>query len=70
MINDRGTHKAGRLNIKKSLGPRIIIQPNPVLIVGCYDQSDRPNIVAVAWGNLLLQTAVRCHIAQAVNIQR
>ena len=38
--------------MKKSLGPRALIQPNPVLIVGSYDQSDRPNIMAVAWGGI------------------
>ncbi len=38
--------------MKKSIGPRAIIQPNPVLIVGSYDQNDRPNIMAVAWGGI------------------
>ena len=38
--------------MKKSLGPRALIQPNPVLIIGSYDQSDRPNIMAVAWGGI------------------
>jgi flavin reductase (DIM6/NTAB) family NADH-FMN oxidoreductase RutF len=38
--------------MKTSIGPRAIIQPNPVLIVGSYDQYDRPNIMAVAWGGI------------------
>jgi flavin reductase (DIM6/NTAB) family NADH-FMN oxidoreductase RutF len=38
--------------MKKSLGPRALIQPNPVLIVGSYDQNDQPNIMAVAWGGI------------------
>jgi len=38
--------------MKKSLGPRALIQPNPVLIVGSYDQNKRPNIMAVAWGGI------------------
>ena len=38
--------------MKTSIGPRAIIQPNPVLIVGSYDQNDRPNIMAVAWGGI------------------
>ena len=38
--------------MKKSIGPHAIIQPNPVLIIGSYDQNDRPNIMAVAWGGI------------------
>jgi len=38
--------------MKKSLGPRALIQPNPVLIVGSYDQNERPNIMTVAWGGI------------------
>ncbi len=38
--------------MKKSIGPRAIIQPNPVLIIGSYDQSGRPNIMTVAWGGI------------------
>ena len=38
--------------MKKSIGPRAIIQPNPVLIIGSYDQNGRPNIMAVAWGGI------------------
>ena len=54
--------------MKKSIGPHAIIQPNPVLIIGSYDQNDRPNIMAVAWGgNLLQQTSVCRDIAQAGN---
>ncbi len=38
--------------MKKSLGPRAIIQPNPVLIVGSYDQNGTANIMAAAWGGI------------------
>ncbi len=38
--------------MKKSLGPRAIIQPNPVLIVGSYDKHSRANIMAAAWGGI------------------
>ena len=38
--------------MKKSLGPRAIIQPNPVLIVGSYDQKGTANIMAAAWGGI------------------
>jgi flavin reductase (DIM6/NTAB) family NADH-FMN oxidoreductase RutF len=41
-----------RLIMKKSIGPRAIIQPNPVLIIGSYDQNGQANIMAVAWGGI------------------
>jgi flavin reductase (DIM6/NTAB) family NADH-FMN oxidoreductase RutF len=42
--------------MKKSIGPRAVIQPNPVLIVGSYDQNGRANIMAVAWGGICCST--------------
>jgi flavin reductase (DIM6/NTAB) family NADH-FMN oxidoreductase RutF len=38
--------------MKKSLGPKTIIHPTPVLIVGTYDQAGKPNAAAVAWGGI------------------
>ena len=38
--------------MKKSLGPRTIIFPTPVLIVGTYDGEGKPNAAAVAWGGI------------------
>jgi len=38
--------------MKKSIGPRTIIQPNPVLIIGSYDPSGQPNIMTAAWGGI------------------
>ena len=38
--------------MKKSIGPRTIIQPNPVLVVGSYDSNLQANIMAVAWGGI------------------
>ena len=38
--------------MKQSIGPRALIQPNPVLIVGSYDQNGRANIMAAAWGGI------------------
>jgi len=38
--------------MKKSIGPRAIIQPNPVLIIGSYDQNSQANMMAVAWGGI------------------
>ena len=33
--------------MKKSIGPQAIIQPNPVLIIGSYDQNGLPDIAKV-----------------------
>lgn len=38
--------------MKKSLGARTIIYPTPVLIIGTYDNQERPNLAAVAWGGI------------------
>ena len=35
-----------------SLGPQAFISPAPVLLVGTYDASGRPNIMTSAWGGL------------------
>jgi len=36
--------------MKKSIGAKPLIQPNPVFIVGSYDEKGNPNIMTVAWG--------------------
>ncbi len=38
--------------MKKSLGPRPILYPTPVLAVGTYDKDDKPNVMIVAWGGI------------------
>lgn len=38
--------------MKKSLGAKTIIYPAPVLLVGTYDEDNRPNIMAAAWGGI------------------
>lgn len=38
--------------MKKSLGPKTLLYPAPVLIVGSYDSSGRANAAAVAWGGV------------------
>ena len=38
--------------MKKSLGPKTIIYPAPVLIIGTYDKDGKPNAMNVAWGGL------------------
>ncbi len=38
--------------MKKSLGAKTIVYPTPVLIVGTYDKTGKPNAMNVAWGGL------------------
>lgn len=38
--------------MKTSIGPRTILYPTPVLIVGTYDAEGRPNIMNAAWGGI------------------
>lgn len=38
--------------MKTSLGPKPIVYPTPVFIVGTYDADGRPNAMAVAWGGI------------------
>jgi len=38
--------------MKKSLGAKPIVYPAPVLVVGSYDSSGRPNLMTAAWGGI------------------
>jgi flavin reductase (DIM6/NTAB) family NADH-FMN oxidoreductase RutF len=38
--------------MKKSLGPKTLIYPTPVWLVGTYDHSGRPNLMTAAWGGV------------------
>ena len=38
--------------MKKSIGAKTIIYPTPVLIVGTYDSTGKPNVMTVAWGGI------------------
>jgi len=38
--------------MKKSIGAQTIIYPAPVLIVGTYDQTGKPNVMTAAWGGI------------------
>lgn len=38
--------------MKKSLGPKTLLYPTPVLIVGTYDKNGKPNVMTVAWGGI------------------
>jgi flavin reductase (DIM6/NTAB) family NADH-FMN oxidoreductase RutF len=38
--------------LKKSLGPKTIVFPTPVFIIGTYDENGKPNVAAVSWGGI------------------
>jgi len=38
--------------MKQSLGAKTILCPLPVLVVGSYDESGRPNLMTVSWGGI------------------
>lgn len=38
--------------MKKSIGPKTILYPTPVLVVCSYDQNNRPNAMAVSWAGI------------------
>lgn len=38
--------------LKKSLGKKTILYPTPVLVVGSYDGTGRPNAMTAAWGGI------------------
>lgn len=39
--------------MKKSLGPKTILYPTPVLVVGSYDSDGKPNVATAAWGGIV-----------------
>jgi len=38
--------------MKKSIGPRTIVYPTPVFVVGTYDKEGRPNVMTAAWAGI------------------
>lgn len=38
--------------MKASLGPRTIVFPTPVFVVGSYDPEGKPNLMAASWGGI------------------
>ncbi|HSQ39228.1 MAG TPA: flavin reductase family protein, partial [Anaerolineales bacterium] len=38
--------------MKTSRGAKTIVYPTPVFIVGTYDDADKPNLMAAAWGGI------------------
>lgn len=38
--------------MKRSLGPKTLLFPTPVLMVGTYDRTGKPNVMTAAWGGI------------------
>jgi flavin reductase (DIM6/NTAB) family NADH-FMN oxidoreductase RutF len=38
--------------MKKSLGPKTLLYPAPVWVVGTYDKEGKPNVMTIAWGGI------------------
>jgi flavin reductase (DIM6/NTAB) family NADH-FMN oxidoreductase RutF len=38
--------------MKKSIGPKPFLQPNPALVIGSYDGNGSPNLMTIAWGGI------------------
>jgi len=38
--------------MKKSLGPKTLLYPTPVLVVGTYDTHGKPNAMVASWGGI------------------
>lgn len=38
--------------MKKSLGPKTIVYPTPVFVVGTYDKDGKPNLMTASWGGV------------------
>lgn len=38
--------------MKKNLGPRTLLYPTPVWVIGTYDHEGKPNAATVAWGGI------------------
>jgi flavin reductase (DIM6/NTAB) family NADH-FMN oxidoreductase RutF len=39
-------------SVKQSLGPRALLYPTPVVVVGSYDPAGRPNAMTAAWAGV------------------
>ena len=38
--------------MKKNIGPELGIYPTPVVVVGTYDENDKPNLITLAWAGV------------------
>jgi len=47
-----GHFEVRRKSMKITMGPKTLLYPAPVLIVGTYDKEGKPNAAAVSWGGI------------------
>jgi flavin reductase (DIM6/NTAB) family NADH-FMN oxidoreductase RutF len=45
-----GKHKEAAM--KKSLGPKTLMYPAPVMVIGSYDSENRANVMTASWGGI------------------
>jgi flavin reductase (DIM6/NTAB) family NADH-FMN oxidoreductase RutF len=38
--------------MKRSLGPKAIVYPTPIFVIGSYDKEGKPNVMTAAWGGI------------------
>ncbi|MEI8234072.1 MAG: flavin reductase family protein [Verrucomicrobiota bacterium] len=38
--------------MKTSLGPKLLLYPTPVMVVGTYDPDGKPNVMTASWGGI------------------
>ncbi len=38
--------------MKKSLGPKTLVYPTPVFVIGTYDSSGKPNVMTASWSGI------------------
>ncbi|MCF8043858.1 MAG: flavin reductase family protein [Desulfarculaceae bacterium] len=49
--------------MKKSLGPKTLLCPAPVVLVGTYDQDGKPNIMTAAWAGICCSKPVCVNVS-------
>jgi len=48
----RRLHTSSQRTMKTSLGPKTLLYPVPVLVVGTYDAQGKPNAMTASWGGV------------------
>ncbi len=49
--------------MKKSLGPKTLLCPTPVVLVGTYDQKGKPNLMTAAWAGICCSKPVCVNVS-------
>ncbi|HPR99140.1 MAG TPA: flavin reductase, partial [Methanomassiliicoccales archaeon] len=39
-------------NMKRSMGATSLVYPNPVFLIGTYDEKGQPNLMTAAWAGI------------------